>query len=247
MAQTPATAFLAKHKVQYTEHEFDYVEHGGTSHSSASMGVPEHQVIKTLVMEDERGSPLIVLMHGDRKVSTKELARQAGAKRVAPCKPEVYPELLPARLRKAGPSRTDQLVRHLAQTSELRVVDLRAPLKTGLELMKAHAAIRAEVPGLEVDRYMADELAAAAELVSSGRLNASVSAELLHQTVREHLGKSVQFYGEEDGQRLFRKYAVQYLLLKTLDRDARKEILKERPSGEFLEMLNQVYAVTAVV
>jgi len=72
-----------------------------------------------------------------------------------------------------------------------------------------------------------------------------VSSELLHQTVQEHLGKSVQFYGEEDGQRLFRKYAVQYLLLKTLDRDSRKEILKERPSGEFLQMLNQVYAVTA--
>jgi len=72
-----------------------------------------------------------------------------------------------------------------------------------------------------------------------------VSLELLHQTVREHLAKSIQFYGEEDGQRLFRKYAVQYLLLKTLDRDSRKEILKERPSGEFLEMLNQVYAVTA--
>jgi hypothetical protein len=61
--------------------------------------------------------------------------------------------------------------------------------------------------------------------------------------VREHLQKSVQFYGEEDGQRLFRKYAVQYLLLRTLDRDARKEILKERPAGEFLELLNQVYAV----
>jgi tRNA-dihydrouridine synthase B len=74
-----------------------------------------------------------------------------------------------------------------------------------------------------------------------------VSSELLHETVREHLGRSVLFYGEEDGQRLFRKYAVQYLLLKTLDRDARKEILKERPSGEFLEMLNQVYAVTAAV
>ncbi|HEX5129721.1 MAG TPA: Cys-tRNA(Pro) deacylase [Usitatibacter sp.] len=88
MANTPATAFLAKHKVQYTEHEFEYVEHGGTSHSSASMGVPEHHVIKTLVMEDEDGEPLIVLMHGDRKVSTKELARQAGAKRIAPCKPE---------------------------------------------------------------------------------------------------------------------------------------------------------------
>jgi Cys-tRNA(Pro) deacylase len=89
MAMTPATAFLAKQGVGYTEHEFEYKEHGGTSHSSSSMGVPEHQVIKTLVMEDERGEPLIVLMHGDRKVSTKELARQAGAKRIAPCKPEV--------------------------------------------------------------------------------------------------------------------------------------------------------------
>ena len=72
-----------------------------------------------------------------------------------------------------------------------------------------------------------------------------VPPDLLHQTVREHLQKSIQFYGEEDGQRLFRKYAVQYLLLRTLDRDARKEILKERPSGEFLEILNQVYAVMA--
>ena len=89
MANTPATAFLAKHGVRYTEHEFEYVEHGGTSHSSASMGVPEHNVVKTLVMEDETAEPLVVLMHGDRKVSTKELARQAGVKRIAPCKPEV--------------------------------------------------------------------------------------------------------------------------------------------------------------
>lgn len=72
-----------------------------------------------------------------------------------------------------------------------------------------------------------------------------VSPELLHETVREHLQKSIQFYGEGDGQRLFRKYAVQYLLLKTLDRESRKEILKERPSGEFLDMLNQIYAMTA--
>ena len=86
---TPATAFLAKHGVAYTEHVFEYIEHGGTSHSSASMGVPEHEVIKTLVMQDEKGEPLIVLMHGDRMVSTKELARQAGAKRISPCKPEV--------------------------------------------------------------------------------------------------------------------------------------------------------------
>ena len=88
MANTPATAILQKAGVVYTEHEFQYVEHGGTSHSSASMGVPEHHVIKTLVMEDDKGEPLVVLMHGDRKVSTKELARQAGAKRIVPCKPE---------------------------------------------------------------------------------------------------------------------------------------------------------------
>jgi len=81
---TPATQILAQHGIEYTEHEFEYLEHGGTGHSSASMGVPEHEVIKTLVMENERGEPLIVLMHGDRKVSTKELARQAGTKRIAP-------------------------------------------------------------------------------------------------------------------------------------------------------------------
>jgi Cys-tRNA(Pro) deacylase len=88
MANTPATAILQQHGVKYSEHEFEYLEHGGTGHSSASMGVPEHHVIKTLVMETEKGEPLIVLMHGDRKVSTKELSRQVGTKRVAPCKPE---------------------------------------------------------------------------------------------------------------------------------------------------------------
>ena len=71
-----------------------------------------------------------------------------------------------------------------------------------------------------------------------------VPAGLVKETVREHLDKSVQFYGAEDGQRLFRKYAVQYLLMQTLDRNARKEILKERPAGEFLEMLERVYAMT---
>jgi Cys-tRNA(Pro) deacylase len=86
---TPATAFLAKHGIPYTEHEFEYLEHGGTSHSSKMMGVPEHAVVKTLIMETEKGDPIVVLMHGDRKVSTKELARSAGVKKVAPCKPEV--------------------------------------------------------------------------------------------------------------------------------------------------------------
>lgn len=86
---TPATTFLDERGVRYSEHAFEYKEHGGTSHSSQSLGVPEHDVVKTLVMENERAEPLIVLMHGDRKVSTKELARQAGMKRIAPCKPEV--------------------------------------------------------------------------------------------------------------------------------------------------------------
>ena len=88
MADTQATLFLRKHGVSYTEHEYEYVEHGGTEVSASALGVPEHEVVKTLVMQDEAGKPLIVLMHGDRKVSTKNLARQAGAKRVEPCKPD---------------------------------------------------------------------------------------------------------------------------------------------------------------
>jgi Cys-tRNA(Pro) deacylase len=87
-AGTPATAFLAAQGVAYTEHFFEYVEHGGTSHTSSALGVDEHHVVKTLIMETERGDPLVVLMHGDRKVSTKELARAAGVKRIFPCKPE---------------------------------------------------------------------------------------------------------------------------------------------------------------
>lgn len=86
---TPATQVLAAAGVPYTEHEFEYLEHGGTGHSSKMLGVPEHQVVKTLIMENERAEPLVVLMHGDRKVSTKELARAAGVKRIVPCKPEV--------------------------------------------------------------------------------------------------------------------------------------------------------------
>ena len=86
---TPGTAYLKARGVSFTEHTYEYVEHGGTEVSARALGVPEHQVVKTLVMEDEGGKPLIVLMHGDRKVSTKNLARQAGRKRIEPCKPEV--------------------------------------------------------------------------------------------------------------------------------------------------------------
>ncbi len=88
MADTPATVFLKANKVAYTEHEYAYVERGGTEVSARSLGIPEHAVVKTLVMQDEEAKPLIVLMHGDRKVSTKNLARQAGRKRIEPCKPE---------------------------------------------------------------------------------------------------------------------------------------------------------------
>ncbi len=86
---TPATAFLDREGVAYSEHFYDYVEHGGTTVSSSALGVPEHEVVKTLVMETDKGEPLVVLMHGDRKVATRELARVAGAKRVFPCRPEV--------------------------------------------------------------------------------------------------------------------------------------------------------------
>ncbi|SAL74731.1 ybaK/ebsC protein [Caballeronia peredens] len=89
VSETPATQFLRRHKVEFGEHPYDYVEHGGTEESARQLGVDEHRVIKTLVMEDEHARPLIVLMHGDRTVSTKNLARQTGAKRIEPCKPEV--------------------------------------------------------------------------------------------------------------------------------------------------------------
>jgi len=89
VSETPGTQFLRRHDIAFTEHVYDYVEHGGTCESSRQLGVPEHEVVKTLVMQDERAQPLIVLMHGDKQVSTKNLARQIGAKSVEPCKPDV--------------------------------------------------------------------------------------------------------------------------------------------------------------
>jgi tRNA-dihydrouridine synthase len=95
------------------------------------------------------------------------------------------------------------------------------------------------------DAVMIGRAAIANPWIFSGLDREQVPPEQVQKTVREHLAKSMKFYGDEDGQRLFRKYAVQYLLLKTLDRDSRKEILKQRPSEEFLDMLNQIYALTA--
>jgi nifR3 family TIM-barrel protein len=106
---------------------------------------------------------------------------------------------------------------------------------TDIQRMKQHT---------NCDAVMIGRGAIANPWIFAGYDREQVPPQMVNETIREHLQKSVQFYGEEDGQRLFRKYAVQYLLLRTLDRDARKAILKERPSGEFLEMLDQVYAAT---
>ena len=87
--ETQATKFLQKHGIAHSNHLYAYEEHGGTKVSSRELNVDEHAVVKTLVMEDENAKPLIVLMHGDCKVSTKELARQAGCKKIEPCQPDV--------------------------------------------------------------------------------------------------------------------------------------------------------------
>ena len=89
VSETPATQFLKQNKVAYTEHTYEYIDHGGAGEAARQLGLDPHAVVKTLVMEDESAKPLIVVMHGDREVSTKNLARQAGLKKVEPCKPEV--------------------------------------------------------------------------------------------------------------------------------------------------------------
>jgi Cys-tRNA(Pro) deacylase len=88
-SETPATAFLKANQVSFTEHPYDYLEHGGAQHSAQVLGFDPFMVVKTLIMQDQDAKPLVVLMHGNRKVSTKNLARQIGAKSVEPCKPEV--------------------------------------------------------------------------------------------------------------------------------------------------------------
>lgn len=89
VSETPATALLRSHGVAFTEHPYEYVEHGGAEHSAEVLGFDPFSVVKTLIMQDQDAKPLVVLMHGNRKVSTKNLARQIGAKSVEPCRPEV--------------------------------------------------------------------------------------------------------------------------------------------------------------
>ncbi|MEZ5703932.1 MAG: aminoacyl-tRNA deacylase [Burkholderiaceae bacterium] len=89
VSETPATAWLKAHGVAFSEHPYEYLEHGGAQHSAQVLGLDPFAVVKTLIMQDEAAKPLAVLMHGNRTVSTKNLARQIGAKSVEPCKPEV--------------------------------------------------------------------------------------------------------------------------------------------------------------
>ena len=89
VSETPAIEFLRSHQVAYSEHPYEYLEHGGATHSAEVLGFNPFAVVKTLIMQDQDARPLVVLMHGNRKVSTKNLARQIGAKSVEPCQPEV--------------------------------------------------------------------------------------------------------------------------------------------------------------
>lgn len=89
VSETPATQWLKAHQAAYTEHPYAYLEHGGAQHSAQVLGMDPFTVVKTLVMQDQDAKPLLVLMHGNRTVSTKNLARQIGAKSVEPCQPEV--------------------------------------------------------------------------------------------------------------------------------------------------------------
>ena len=88
VSETPATQFLRRHKVAFDEHAYEYIDHGGARESARQLGVDPHQVAKTLIMEEEHAKPLIIIMHGDCEVSTKNLARQIGVKKVTPCTPE---------------------------------------------------------------------------------------------------------------------------------------------------------------
>ena len=120
-SETPATQVLRKLGIGYSEHYYEYVERGGAERGADELGVPPEQVVKTLVMEDEHARPLVVLMHGDRKVSTKNLARQAGRKRIEPCRPEVAQRhsgyqvggTSPFGLRKAMPIYMERSIRDL--------------------------------------------------------------------------------------------------------------------------------------
>jgi Cys-tRNA(Pro) deacylase len=128
VSQTPATQMLRRAGVAFTEHVYDYVEHGGTAESARQLGVAEHEVVKTLVMQDDAAQPLIVLMHGDRQVSTKALARAIGVKSVEPCKPDVAERHSGYRVGGTSPLGTRKVMRVVVEAS---VLELRRVLING--------------------------------------------------------------------------------------------------------------------
>jgi Cys-tRNA(Pro) deacylase len=121
VSQTPATQMLRKAGIAFTEHVYGYVEHGGTAESARQLGVPEHEVVKTLVMQDDAAQPLIVLMHGDRQVSTKALARAIGVKSVQPCKPDVAERHSGYRVGGTSPFGTRKAMRVVVEASVLEL------------------------------------------------------------------------------------------------------------------------------
>jgi Cys-tRNA(Pro) deacylase len=121
VSATPATQWLRERGVAFTEHVYDYVERGGTAESARQLGVDEHTVVKTLVMHDERGEPLIVLMHGDREVSTKNLAREIGVKSVEPCTPEAAQRASGYQVGGTSPFGTRKALRVLVEASVLEL------------------------------------------------------------------------------------------------------------------------------
>jgi Cys-tRNA(Pro) deacylase len=121
VSQTPATQMLRQAGIAFTEHVYDYVEHGGTAESARQLGVPEHEVVKTLVMQDDAAQPLIVLMHGDRQVSTKALARALDVKSVEPCKPDVAERHSGYRVGGTSPLGTRKAMRVVVEASVLEL------------------------------------------------------------------------------------------------------------------------------
>ena len=112
VSETPATQLLKANKIAFTEHPYEYLEHGGAQHSAEVLGFDPFTVVKTLIMQDQDAKPLVVLMHGNRKVSTKNLARQIGAKSVEPCAPEVARPRFPSRRWISFPPRRSPRRRH---------------------------------------------------------------------------------------------------------------------------------------
>jgi Cys-tRNA(Pro) deacylase len=119
VSETPATVWLRRQGVAFTEHPYDYVERGGTAESARQLGVDEHAVIKTLVMQDEKARALLVLMHGDRQVSTRQLARAAGLKSVEPCTGEAAQRHTGYRIGGTSPFATRKALPVWVQTSVL--------------------------------------------------------------------------------------------------------------------------------